>query len=207
MKKFAKQMSAVSGREWSQIEVQRRFIFNDQVRQMFYGANGVKEKEQRLAEILNIVTVGQCIIFVHTRETVERLGRMLEENGHTVSLLHGRMEERARDKVLVDFRAGTTRFLITTNVLARGVDVPAVTLVIQFDMPTKKGGSSDPETYLHRVGRTGRFGRPGCALNLISSPEELKVLKQIEVYFSRENLIHEIPQDTDPDEFERLLKA
>ena len=80
-------------------------------------------------------------------------------------------------------------------------------IILQFDMPTKKGGSSDPETYLHRVGRTGRFGRPGVALNLISSNVELKVLKQIEVYFSRENLIKEIPLDTDPDEFEKLLKA
>ena len=70
------------------------------------------------------------------RETVERLGKALEVSGHTVSMLHGRMEERSRDKVLDDFRKGTSRFLITTNVLARGVDVPAVTLVIQFDMPT-----------------------------------------------------------------------
>mmetsp|Transcript_14677 Transcript_14677/g.47979 ORF Transcript_14677/g.47979 Transcript_14677/m.47979 type:complete len:475 (-) Transcript_14677:343-1767(-) len=207
VKKFAKQMSAVSGREWSQIEVQRSFIFNDQVRQMFYRTSGAKEKEARLAEILNVVTVGQCIIFVHTRDAVDRLAAMLEQNGHTVSSLHGRMEEKARDKVLNDFRAGTTRFLITTNVLARGVDVPAVTLVIQYDMPAKKGGGADPETYLHRVGRTGRFGRPGCALNLIGDANELKLMKAIEVYFSRENLITEIPQDTDPEEFERLLKA
>ena len=74
-------------------------------------------------------------------------------------------------------------------------------------MPIKKGGGADPETYLHRVGRTGRFGRPGCALNLIGDNTEFKVLKQIEVYFSRENLISEIPQDTDPEEFEKLLKA
>jgi len=274
VKKFAKQMSAVSGREWSQIEVQRAFIFNDQVRQMYYRAAGTREKEQRLAEILNVVTVGQCIIFVHTREAVERVAAMLEQNGrdsaeieprwprrgrgkeearmrcgrdvaracaaflafaaawrcvprtwclrdsssprvheedytarHTVSSLHGRMEEGARDKVLHDFRAGTTRFLITTNVLARGVDVPAVTLVIQFDMPTKKGGGADPETYLHRVGRTGRFGRPGCALSLIADEKEMKVLKQIEVYFSRENMVTEVPPDTDPEEFETMLKA
>eukprot|EP00962_Isochrysis_galbana_P033233 scaffold11083_cov81-Isochrysis_galbana.AAC.1 len=74
-------------------------------------------------------------------------------------------------------------------------------------MPAKKGGGADPETYLHRVGRTGRFGRPGCALNLIGDANELKLMKAIEVYFSRENLITEIPQDTDPEEFERLLKA
>jgi ATP-dependent RNA helicase DDX19/DBP5 len=74
-------------------------------------------------------------------------------------------------------------------------------------MPIKKGGEADPETYLHRVGRTGRFGRPGCALNLISDNKELAILKKIEVYFSRQDLIKEIPQDTDPEEFEALLKA
>lgn len=83
----------------SQIEVQRSFIFNDQVRQMYYRTQGIKEKEARLAEILNVVTVGQCIIFVHTRDAVDRLATMLEQNGHTVSSLHGRMEEKARDKV------------------------------------------------------------------------------------------------------------
>jgi len=187
--------------------VQRNYIFNDQVRQMYYRSNGVKEKEERLAEILNVVTVGQCIIFVHTRDTVEKLGKKLTENGHSVSMLHGRMEETSRDKVLEDFRQSNSRFLITTNVLARGVDVPAVTLVIQFDMPVKQGGTADPETYLHRVGRTGRFGRPGCALNLIHDATEMKVLKQIETYYSRQDLIKEVPADTDPEEFEALLKA
>ena len=185
--------------------------------------------------------MGQCIVFVHTREAVDTLAKVLETNGHSVSSLHGRMEEKARDKVcaaapptrrrpylphrtpptlppphpplapsrqvLLDFHAGTSRFLITTNVLSRGIDVPAVTLVIQYDMPVKKGGIFDPETYLHRVGRTGRFGKKGVALNLIHDAKELQVLKQIEVYFQREGLIKEIPQDADPEEFEKLLTA
>ncbi len=135
---------------------------------------------------------------------------MLTENGHSVSSLHGRMEERARDKVLVDFHAGTSRFLITTNVLSRGIDVPAVTLVIQYDMPVKKGGVYDPETYLHRVGRTGRFGKKGVALNLIHDGKELQILKQIETYFNRPGVVAEIPPESvegDPEAFEKLLCA
>jgi len=205
--KFAKQLSAVSGHDWSQIEVQRDHIFNDQVKQMYYRCQGMRDKETRLAEILNVVTVGQCIVFVHTREAVDKLAALLTSNGHAVSSLHGRMESTARDKVLEDFRASTTRFLITTNVLSRGIDVPAVTLVIQFDMPVKKGGHYDPETYLHRVGRTGRFGRPGAALNMIHDDAELRILKQIETYYSREGLIVEVPPDTGPEDFETLLKA
>ena len=109
--------------------------------------------------------------------------------------------------MLLDFHSGASRILITTNVLSRGIDVPAVTLVIQYDMPVMKGGVCDPETYLHRVGRTGRFGRKGVALNLIHDDKELKVLKQIEIYFQREGLITEIPQNADPDEFEKALVA
>ena len=112
---------------------------------------------------------------------------------------------RAAPQVLTDFHAGASRILITTNVLSRGIDVPAITLVIQYDMPVMKGGVADPETYLHRVGRTGRFGRKGVALNLIHDDKEMKVLKQIEIYFNREGLIKEIPQSADPEEFEKLL--
>jgi len=205
--KFAKALAALSTNDWSQIEVKREYIFNDQVRQMYYVCKGKKEKEERIADILSTVTVGQCIIFVHTREAVETLGNMLKTNGHSVSMLHGRMEEANRDKVLLDFRGGASRFLITTNVLSRGIDVPAVTLVINYDMPVKKGGVYDPETYLHRVGRTGRFGKKGAALSMIHDAKELQVLKSIEKYFQREGLIQEIPQDTDPEEFERLLTA
>ena len=72
-------------------------------------------------------------------------------------------------------------------------------------MPVMKGGVADPETYLHRVGRTGRFGRKGVALNLIHDDKELKVLKQIETYFSRVGLVSEIPKETTPEDFEKLL--
>lgn len=105
---------------WSQIEVKREHIFNDQVAQYYYRTNGVREKMERLTEILSVVNVGQCIIFVHLRDTVDKLADTLTANGHPVSPLHGRMESTARDKVLVDFRSGTTRFLVTTNVLSRG---------------------------------------------------------------------------------------
>ena len=70
-----------------------------QVRQMYYRSASVKEKETQLVDILNVVTIGQCIIFANTRDAVERVGKQLEENGHPVSMLHGRMEETARDKV------------------------------------------------------------------------------------------------------------
>jgi len=203
--KFAKTLGGLSASDWMTVTVKRAYIFNDQVKQLYYRCDGKKAKEERLGDILTQVPVGQCIVFVHTREAVDTLTKLLTANGHSVSSLHGRMEEKGRDKVLADFHAGVSRILITTNVLSRGIDVPAVTLVIQYDMPVMKGGVCDPETYLHRVGRTGRFGRKGVALNLIHDEKEMKVLKQIEVYFQREGLILEIPQTADPEEFEKLL--
>ena len=179
--KFAKTLGGLSASDWMTVTVKRAYIFNDQVKQLHYRCEGKKAKEERLGDILTQVPVGQCIVFVHTREAVDTLTGLLTANGHSVSALHGRMEEKNRDKVLMDFHAGTSRILITTNVLSRGIDVPAVTLVIQYDMPVMKGGVADPETYLHRVGRTGRFGRKGVALNLIHDDKEMKVLKQIEV--------------------------
>jgi ATP-dependent RNA helicase DDX19/DBP5 len=203
--KFAKTLGGMSADEWQQVTVKRQYIFNDQVKQRYIMCAGRKDKESRLGDMLTQVQVGQCICFVHTREAVDTLSALLTANGHTVSSLHGRMDEKNRDKVLADFHAGISRILITTNVLSRGIDVPAVTLVIQYDMPVMRGGVADPETYLHRVGRTGRFGRKGVALNMIENPKELGVLKKIEEYYQRVNLVEAIPDNIDPEEFEKLL--
>ena len=138
--KFAKTLGGLSASDWMTVTVKRSYIFNDQVKQLYYRCDGKKAKEERLGDILTQVPVGQCIVFVHTREAVETLTKLLTANGHSVSSLHGRMEEKNRDKVLLDFHAGTSRILITTNVLSRGIDVPAITLVIQYDMPVMKGG-------------------------------------------------------------------
>lgn len=205
--KFAKTLGGLSAADWATVTVKRKYIFNDQVKQLFYRCDGKKAKDEHLGMILGVVPVGQVIVFVHTREAVDTLTKLLTHNGHSVSSLHGKMEEKARDKVLTDFHSGASRVLITTNVLSRGIDVPAITLVVQYDMPVMKGGVCDPETYLHRVGRTGRFGRKGVALNLIHDEKEMKVLKQIEIYFQREGINQEIPQSADVEQFEKLLTS
>lgn len=82
-------------------------------------------------------------------------------------------------------RFGKTRVLITTNVLARGIDILQITLVINYDVPVDRSGNPDFATYLHRIGRSGRFGRSGIALNFISDERSFNILKQIEAYFGR----------------------
>mmetsp|Transcript_19302 Transcript_19302/g.43976 ORF Transcript_19302/g.43976 Transcript_19302/m.43976 type:complete len:108 (+) Transcript_19302:136-459(+) len=82
------------------------------------------------------------------------------------------------------FRKGESNVLITTNVLARGVDVDNVCMVINYDVPMTRNGEPDFETYLHRIGRTGRFGKKGSAISLIADEKSLKILAAIEAHFS-----------------------
>jgi ATP-dependent RNA helicase DDX19/DBP5 len=190
----------------AEVKIERKHIFNDQVKQYYLRCNGFKEKEATLGELLaGLDAAGQIIVFVSTRDSVDSLTRVLTASGNSVSSIHGKMEERARDKALKDFHDAASKILIATNVLSRGIDVPAVTLVVNYDMPVMHGGMFDPETYLHRVGRTGRFGRKGIALNLIEDEKEMRVLKAIEDYYERKAQIQEIPPTTDPEAMLALL--
>jgi ATP-dependent RNA helicase DDX19/DBP5 len=204
--KFANSLKGSGGEaSWAQVTIKRQHIFNDQVKQYYLECNGFKEKEERLGELLSLIDAGQIIVFVNTRDSVESLTRRLTADGHSVSSIHGKMEERARDKALKDFHDAASKILIATNVLSRGIDVPAVTLVVQYDMPVMFGGMYDPECFLHRVGRTGRFGRKGVALNLIENKKELRVLNDIQDYYERRAQIQEIPPTTDPEAMLALL--
>ena len=194
-----------SGASWAQVTIKRTHIFNDQVKQYYLRCNGTMDKETRLGDLLSIIDAGQIIVFVSTRDSVDSITRLLSRAGHSVSSIHGKMEEKARDKALKDFRSAASKILVTTNILSRGIDVPAVTLVVQYDMPVTRGNIFDPETYLHRVGRTGRFGRKGIALNLISDDKEMRVLNAIEDYYERKAQIQEIPLTTDPQEVVAML--
>jgi len=120
--------------------------------------------------------VGQCFIFTNTIRTCEELTKRLEADEFPVSKLHRDLDHEDRDRVIDTFKKGKTRVLVTTNVVARGIDVLQVSLVINYDVPTKGEKASeqvyDAETFIHRVGRTARFGRSGVALTLISDEVE-----------------------------------
>lgn len=110
----------------------------------------------------------------------------MTSEGHHVVTLTGGLEGVQRDKVIDDFRAGQAKVLITTNVLARGIDVQSVTMVINYDVPDKPDSNPsnrrplpDAETFLHRVGRTGRFGKVGVALTLVHDPQSWNLFKSI----------------------------
>jgi ATP-dependent RNA helicase DDX19/DBP5 len=129
----------------------------------------------------------------------------MQSQGHAVTVLHGKFDAEARDKVIDDFREGRSKVLITTNVIARGIDILQVNLVINFDMPLDANMRPDPETYLHRIGRTGRFGRTGVSINFVHDEPSYREMKAIETFFGRE--ITRIPTDNYMDIEKYLKKA
>ena len=109
----------------------------------------------------------------------------MELEGFKTCVLHGGMSPAERDEVIDAFRKGECRVLISTNVIARGIDVLQVSLVINFDMPFDGAFRPDPETYLHRIGRTGRFGRSGVSINFISDEKSRQCQEYIKNHFNR----------------------
>src|SRR5437667_7021910 len=97
----------------------------------------------------------------------------MREANFTVSSMHGEMPQKERDSIMQDFRQGNSRVLISTDVWARGIDVQQVSLVINYDQPSNR------ENYIHRIGRSGRFGRKGVAINFVTS-EDVRILRDIE---------------------------
>lgn len=105
------------------------------------------------------------------------LTEKMRERDHTVSATHGDMDQNTRDVIMREFRSGSSRVLITTDLLARGIDVQQVSLVINYDLPTQ------PENYLHRIGRSGRFGRKGVAINFVTE-EDAHMLADIQKFYN-----------------------
>lgn len=160
----------------------------------------LKDKIFPLAEKL-----GQSIIFVRTRENASMLHSKLEAEGYKCTSIQGGLKLDDRDRVIKEFRTGLTKILISTDVLARGFDQAQVTLVVNFDLPIKHSPPFDPdyEVYLHRIGRSGRFGRKGAAFNFICTDRDEKAMSKIERYFQRQ--VPEVPWNSE-DAFEAVLK-
>ncbi|CAH8531938.1 unnamed protein product [Schistosoma haematobium] len=152
------------------------------IKQFYMCFNDWIEKYQALKDIYGGFEVGQAIIFCATRQEASWLDGKMNLDGHKVYILSGDLDVSQREKVIEDFRSSNFRVLITTNVCSRGLDIPQVNLIINWNMPTTRTGSADWETYLHRIGRSGRFGKEGIAVNFIVN-EEMYLLKELESHF------------------------
>nr|CAH7742772.1 unnamed protein product [Callosobruchus chinensis] len=173
----------------------------DNIKQYYVRCSNKQEKYSAVTNIYGTVGVGQAIIFCHTRRTAAWLSERMSKDGHAVAVLSGDLTVEQRINVLDRFRGGREKVLITTNVLSRGIDVEQVTIVVNFDLPVDINGKADCETYLHRIGRTGRFGKSGIAINLVDSEESMAVCKTIEKHFNKK--IHYLNAE-DSDEIEKI---
>ena len=147
------------------------------------------KKEDKMDVLLQIyrgIEIAQAIIYCNTKKTVDFVTQSLKEKGHQISSIHGDLKQVERDSIMKDFRNGVTRVLITTDLLARGIDVYQVSLVINYEMPR------DKETYIHRIGRSGRFGRKGNAINFVT-PAEKDQLEEIQKFYNTN--IEQLPSD------------
>ncbi|KAF7683528.1 ATP-dependent RNA helicase DBP5 [Astathelohania contejeani] len=136
------------------------------------------EKSKKIETLINLygyLSIGQSIIFVGTRIGADNLRKRLELDKYTVSSIHGEMDVKEREKVVDDFRNARTKILISTDIFSRGMDIPQVNLIVNFDLPIFKGNAST-ETYIHRIGRSGRFGRDGFVIDFVTNAEELAAL-------------------------------
>lgn len=152
----------------------------------FYVAQDDADKIVTLADLFESISVAQSVIFANTRRQVDYVSDQLNRQGHTVAAMHSDMIKGERDEVMKRFRSGAARVLVTTDLVARGIDVQHVNVVVNFDLPC------NIENYLHRIGRSARYGRRGVAINLVS-PSEVELLRAIQAHYHTP--IDELPMD------------
>lgn len=176
----------------------------DSVKQFYLDCDSEKHKFEILVQLYSLLVVGQSIIFVQRRDTADSVAARMIAEGHKVTSLTGSHQAGDRDQTIDDFRDGKTKVLITTNVIARGIDITQVNLVINYDLPLTASGEPDVETYLHRIGRTGRFGRKGVSINFVHDRATWNKMHFIETALGKP--IERIAT-TDLDEMEAILRS
>jgi superfamily II DNA/RNA helicase len=162
------------------------------ISQFYVAVEDDKQKYATLKDLYSIISVSQCIIYCNSVKRVADLYEAMIEDGFPVCCIHSNMDKVARDNSFAEFRIGKNRVLISSNVTARGIDIQQVSVVINFDVP------KCVHTYLHRIGRSGRWGRKGVGINFITR-RDLSKVKEIEKYYSTQ--INELPAN-----FESITK-
>eukprot|EP01096_Ripella_sp_DP13-Kostka_P004727 TRINITY_DN1712_c0_g1_i1.p1 TRINITY_DN1712_c0_g1~~TRINITY_DN1712_c0_g1_i1.p1 ORF type:complete len:420 (+),score=173.40 TRINITY_DN1712_c0_g1_i1:67-1260(+) len=168
------------------ILVKRDELTLEGIKQFFVSVEREEWKFDTLCDLYDTLTITQAIIFCNTRKKADWLSDKMTENNFTVACIHGDMPQDERDRIMSSFRFGEKRVLITTDVLARGIDVSQVSLVINYDLPNSR------ELYIHRIGRSGRFGRKGVAINFVKD-DDVQILRDIEQFYATQ--IDEMPMN------------
>lgn len=159
------------------IEVKSEMLTLEGISQYFSPVENDMQKYDTLKHLFSFISLSQCIIYCNSVKRVEELTSAMIHDDFPVSCLHSNMSKQERDENYEQFKNGKSRVLISSNITARGIDIQQVSTVINFDIP------KCIHTYLHRIGRSGRWGRKGNAINLITS-RDIDKIKEIESYYS-----------------------
>ena len=179
MPEFALEITKKFMKDPLKILVKTDMVTLEGIKQYYLGVEQENWKIATLYDLYDRLRIKQTIIFVNSKRKADFLKEQLEAQDHVVSIIHASLTQQQRDQTMKDFRVGNSRVLIATDIIARGIDVQQVEVVINFDMPKYV------ETYIHRIGRSGRFGRKGIAINLVTE-EEFEKLKKIQDFYSTE---------------------
>ena len=156
------------------------------IKQFYIDLKQYNWKFDVLYDIYETINITQSIIYVNSKTVLHNLYDRLSRDEFPVSYIHGDMITKEREENLDNFKSGKTRILLSTDLLSRGIDIQQLSLVINFDLPKNK------ETYIHRIGRSGRYGRKGTAINFVTS-EDIAYMKEIETFYNTQ--IMEMPQN------------
>jgi translation initiation factor 4A len=169
-----------------EILVKSEEITLEGIKQFYLGVEHESWKTATLFDLYEHLSLKQTIIFCNSKRKAEWLKEQLLAENFTISCIHSDLSQVQRDRTMKNFRIGSSRILIATDVIARGIDVQQVEIVINFDIPR------DIETYIHRIGRSGRFGRKGIAINFVTD-KEFNTIQRIQQYYS--TIIEPLPEN------------
>ena len=156
------------------------------IKQFYINVERMEYKFDTLCDLYSMISVSQSIIYCNSKKLVDELSFKLRQKDFTVASIHSEMSQDERNDVVKKFRTGESRILLSTDLLSRGIDVQQVSIVINFDIPYSI------DNYIHRIGRSGRFGRKGVAINLITY-SDIRKLHDIEKYYATQ--IEELPEN------------
>jgi len=161
----------------------------DLISQYYVNVETEELKFDTLLDLYSLISTSQAIIFVNTIKKVSWLKENLEKNNFEITYIHGTMSSQEREEIVKEFRDGKTRILLTTDLLSRGIDIPQVNLVINYDLPLNK------ETYIHRIGRCGRFDKKGIAISMVKmeDPSDNKLFNKMKYFYHMK--IDELPDN------------
>jgi translation initiation factor 4A len=169
-----------------EILVKKAEVTLEGIKQFYIAVEEEKWKLETLCDLYQTLMITQAIIYCNTRKKVDWLTDQMKQRDFTVSSMHGEMNGPERELIMKEFRSGSSRVLITTDLLARGIDVQQVSVVINYDMPGNR------ENYIHRIGRSGRFGRKGISINFVTN-DDVRTMREIEAFYH--TTIEELPSD------------